>query len=223
MVAMLVGRGAGAEENLLSNPGFEAMTPAGFFADWGTAAGPKIGKTLFVERQQPHAGQACLRLRGTPHTWTTCPAKPIAVQPNTDYYIVWWCKAQQPDTSRTYLFLQTNCAQRVFPHTDRRGSFPWTLNIVVYRTRADEKSIAPVLTMHTLDEPPGESWWDELVEQDQPLGESDVGVGARGAPVGEPLPLPGRAGLAVLPRPRRQGAVGAGAASERDSPGRGRF
>jgi hypothetical protein len=151
-----------AQENLLANPGFETVATSGFFADWGAASGAKVGKTLFVDREHPHAGLACMRLRGTPHTWTTCAARPIQVRPNTDYRITWWFKAQQSGTSRTYLFLQTNVAQRVFPHTDRHGSFDWALNIVSYRTRADEKWIAPVLTMQTLDDPPGESWWDDM-------------------------------------------------------------
>jgi hypothetical protein len=151
-----------AQENLLGNPGFENLGAGGFFADWGAASAARVGKTLLVDRQHPHAGQACLRLRGTPHTWTTCAAKPVPVRPNTDYWITWWFKARQPGTSRTYLFLQTNAAQRVFPQCDRRGSFDWVLNIVRYRTRGDEKWIAPVLTMQTMDDPPGESWWDDV-------------------------------------------------------------
>jgi hypothetical protein len=148
------------QENLLRNAGFETFDAKGCFTDWGPAA--KLGKTAFVERQQTHTGQACLRLRGAPHTWSTCSARPIAVRPNTNYWISWWFKAQQADASRTYLFLQTNLAQRVFSHTDRHGTFGWTLNIVSYRTRADEKTLAPVLTMQTFDDPPGESWWDDL-------------------------------------------------------------
>jgi hypothetical protein len=160
LIGALMCRPLSAQENLLANPGFERTGATGFFADWG--AGAKPGKTAYADRQQAHSGQACLRLRGTPHTWTTCSARSIPVRPNTTYWITWWFKARQPDAARTYLFLQTNLAQRVFPHTDRHGDFDWTSNIVSYRTRADEKSITPVLTMQTFGDPPGESWWDDL-------------------------------------------------------------
>jgi hypothetical protein len=162
LVAATACRSLCAQENRLANPGFETFAAGGLFADWGAGSGPKVGKTLFVDREHPHAGQACLRLRGTPHTWTSCSARPIPVRPDSDYWISWWFKARQPATSRAYLFLQTNVAQRVFPHTDRRGDFDWTLNVVRYRTQAGEKWIAPVLTVQTFDDPPGESWWDDV-------------------------------------------------------------
>ena len=153
----------GAQENLVANPGFEAMGEKGFFAGWADGEFGKVGKTLFAETLSgAHEGKNCLRMIGTPHTWTTCASKDIPVKPNTNYWITWWFKAKQPETSRTYLFLQTNRAQRVFPHTDRIGDFDWTFNIVTYRTRPDETSLHPVLTMQTFDDPPGASWWDEV-------------------------------------------------------------
>jgi len=122
MILVISGQSAsagGEPENLLANPGFEQVLAGGFFADWGAASQAKVGKTLFVDREHSHAGQFCIRLRGTPHTWTNCAAKAIPVQPEIDYWITWWLKTEQPDISRTYLYLQTNLAQRVFPQTDR--------------------------------------------------------------------------------------------------------
>ncbi len=155
-----LGVSTAAQENLLSNPGFEMMGPQGFFADWGPPA--RVGKTLFVEDQQPHGGKSCLRLVGTPHTWTTCSGKRIPVKPETTYWIAWWVRARQPATSRTYLFLQTNLAQRVFPHTDAYRDFDWSFHLIRYRTRPGETSLAPVLAMQTANDPSGTSWWDDL-------------------------------------------------------------
>jgi len=133
--------GAGAQENLLVNPGFENRTDQGFFAGWSGGMG-RVNKTLFVADDGPHSGRHCLRMKGTPNTWTTCSATPIAVEPDTAYWITWWFKARQPTSGRTYLFLQTNLAQRVFPQTDRNGDFDWTFCVVPYRTRPGEKTLA---------------------------------------------------------------------------------
>jgi hypothetical protein len=153
---------APAQVNRVANPDFEQRVKSGFFADWERGAAGKIDKVLFAEAEAPHAGKACLRMVGTPKTWTTCPAKSITVKPETDYWVTWWFKAKQPATSRTYLFLQTNLAQRVFPNTDRNGDFDWAFNIVHYRTKPGETTLSPVLTMQTGFDPPGTSWWDEI-------------------------------------------------------------
>ena len=150
---------AAAGENLLANSQFDAVT-GGFFTEWNQGRTAGVGTVLFVDETE-RPGR-CLRMIGTPGTWTTCPGKPIAVQPETDYWITWSFKARQPASSRTYLFLQTNLAQRVFPHTDRNGDFGWTDNIVKYRTASGETSLHPVLTMQTAHEPPGTSWWDQV-------------------------------------------------------------
>ena len=115
VLACVFAHGAAAQENLLANPGFEKLTDQGFFAGWDQGSMGKVGKTLFVGADGPRAGRYCLRMKGTPNTWTTCSAKPIPVEPDTTYWITWWFKARQPATSRTYLFLQTDLAQRVFP------------------------------------------------------------------------------------------------------------
>ncbi len=154
--------GAHAQENLLANPGLETLAPDGFPADWGRGEFGKVGKTLFLDAEGAHAGRNCLRLAGTPNSFTTCAGKAIPVKPESTYWITWWFKAKQPETSRTYLFLQTNLAQRVFPHTDRRGDLDWELHIVAYRTRPGETSLQPVLTMHTSQNDVGTSWWDDL-------------------------------------------------------------
>jgi len=161
---LLTGFGAlaAAQDNLVANPGFEAVGDGGFFADWGRGEFGKVGKTVFMETTGAHAGRNCLRMVGTLNSFTTCRAKTIAVKPEANYWVTWWFRAKQPDTSRTYLFLQTNLAQRVFPHTDRRGDFDWTLNIVTYRTKPGETTLAPVLTMHTPAGEVGASWWDEV-------------------------------------------------------------
>ena len=93
LAAALVCRPSYGQQNLLANPGFEKPWPA-VSLPIGPPRPRKVGKTLFVDREQPHAGRACLRLRGTPHTWTTCSAKAIPVRPNTDYWISWWFKAR---------------------------------------------------------------------------------------------------------------------------------
>jgi hypothetical protein len=153
---------AAAQENLLANPGFEKLLGHGFFADWDQGGMRRVNKTLFVATDCPHTGRYCLRMKGTPNTWTTCSARPITVDPDTTYWITWWFKSRQPASSRTYLFLQTNLAQRVFPQTDRNGDSDWTFCVVSYRTKPGEKTLAPVLTMQTATDPPGTSWWDDL-------------------------------------------------------------
>ncbi len=153
---------ARAQENLLVNPGFEQVGKDGFCAGWGGGEFGSMGKTLFLDTEGAREGRHCLRMVGTPNTWTTCAGTPIPVKPNTAYWITWWFRAEQPLSSRTYLFLQTNTGQRVFPQTDRRGRFGWTRNIVRYVTRADETSLQPVLTMHSYEDPPGTAWWDEV-------------------------------------------------------------
>ncbi|NUQ62671.1 MAG: hypothetical protein HUU20_09290, partial [Pirellulales bacterium] len=150
-----------AQENLLANPGFESLG-SGFFTDWNPGRAALVGKVLFSDEKEALQGNYCLRLVGTPGTWTTCPARPIAVKPESDYWITWSFKARQPGSSRTYLFLQTNLAQRVFPHTDQTGDFGWTHNIVKYRTAPGETSLSLVPTMQTAHEPPGTSWWDNV-------------------------------------------------------------
>lgn len=154
-----------AQQNLVANPGFEIIAENGFFADWGKGEFGKVGKNLFVDEQEAREGKRCLRLVGVvneKYPWTTCAGKDIPVKPETIYWITWWFKAKQPITSRTYLFLQTNLAQRVFPHTDQVGDFDWTFNIVSYRTRPGETRLHPVLTMQTYMDQPGTSWWDEI-------------------------------------------------------------
>ena len=150
---------AAAHENLLANPGFESVS-GDFFTGWNHARTAGIGTVLFVD--ETGGNGRCLRMIGTPGTWTTCPGQPIMVEPETEYWISWSFQARQPATSRTYLFLQTNVAQRVFPHTDRRGDFDWTRSVVKYRTAPGETSLYPVLTMQTAHEPPGTSWWDDV-------------------------------------------------------------
>ena len=163
-VAALATTGCGSPtpQPLVANPGFEVLGEGGFPAEWGHGAFGKVGKTVFFDSAEPRRGRHCLRLVGTPTTWTTCAATPVAVEPETTYWITWRFKAKQPTTSRTYLFLQTNLAQRVFPHTDRRGDFPWTHHIVSYRTRPGETSLSPVLTMQTFESEVGTSWWDDV-------------------------------------------------------------
>jgi len=153
---------AGAQGNLLANPSFEQLDEQGFFADWGRGEFGKVGKTAFVETDGAHEGKHCLRLVGTPNTWTTCAATNLAVKPETSYWVTWWFKAEQPLSSRTYLFLQTNLAQRVFPQTDRRGALGWALCLAQYRTQPGETSLHPVLTMQTSQDEVGISWWDEV-------------------------------------------------------------
>ncbi|NLX99085.1 MAG: DUF4091 domain-containing protein [Rhodopirellula sp.] len=150
-----------AQENLLANPGFESLSD-GFFPAWNEGRSALVGKVLFTDSKEAPQGSHCLRMIGTPGTWTTCAAKVLTVQPETDYWITWSFKGKQPASSRTYLFLQTNLAQRVFPHTDQNGDFGWTHNLVKYRTAPGETTISPVLTMQTAHEPPGTSWWDEI-------------------------------------------------------------
>jgi len=150
------------QANLVANPGFEQANPDGFATDWAQGEFGKLGKTVFLDQAGAHEGQRCLRLTGTPNTFTTCAGKRIDAKPDTDYWVCWWFKAQQPASSRTYLFLQTNTGQRVFPHTDRRGNVDWTLCIARYRTRPDELWLSPVLTMQTVLDHVGTSWWDEI-------------------------------------------------------------
>lgn len=152
---------ARSQENLAANPGFEALAPHGFFSDWGSGSSDKVGKLWFVDRDTK-SGKYCLRMLGTPNAFTTCPGKAIAVQPNRDYWISWRVRAKQPATSRAYLFLQTNLAQRVFTQTDQNGECDWTQNIVKYRTRAGETSLQVVLAMQTIDDTPSQSWWDDV-------------------------------------------------------------
>lgn len=154
--------GVHAQENLVANPGFESVADGGFAADWGQGSFGRIGKTLFMESAGARTGQRCLRMVGTPNTWTTCAADAITVKPEANYWVTWWFKAKQPTTSRTYLFLQTNLGQRVFPHTDQRGDFDWALKIVSYRTTPGETTLQPVLTMQTFQNEVGTSWWDEV-------------------------------------------------------------
>ena len=154
-----------AQQNLVANPGFEQLGENGFFAAWGRGEFGNVGKTVFAQSGGAPSGQHCLRLVGTVHPtspWTTCAATSIAVQPETTYWISWRFRAQQPATSRTYLFVQTNLAQRVFPHTDRRGDVDWSLNIVPYRTRPGETTLYPVLTMMSHHDQTGTSWWDDI-------------------------------------------------------------
>lgn len=151
-----------AQENLVANPGFEQQASNGFFANWSRGPTAKTNPVLFVDTREPRFGQACLRMVGKPKSFTTCPGKSIPVKPETEYWVTWWFKAKQPLTSRTYLFLQTNLGQRVFPLTDRNGDFEWTFNIARYRTQPGETSLHPVLTMHTTLDTPGTSWWDEI-------------------------------------------------------------
>jgi hypothetical protein len=161
-LACVFARRVAAQENLLTNPGFEKLPDQGFFTGWDQGGMGKVNKTLFVAADGPHAGRYCLRMKGTPTTWTTCSTTPIAVEPDTTYWITWWFKAWQPASSRTYLFLQTNLGQRIFPQTDRNGDFDWTFCVVPYRTGTGEKTLAPVLTMQTTTDPPGTSWWDDV-------------------------------------------------------------
>ncbi|MBT4814955.1 MAG: DUF4091 domain-containing protein [Lentisphaerae bacterium] len=154
-----------AQLNLIANPGFEELGKTGFFSGWGRGEFGKVGKTVFAQSGGTPSGQRCLRLVGTVHAtspWTTCAGPSITVVPKKTYWISWRFKAQQPATSRTYLFLQTNLAQRVFPHTDRRGDVDWTLNIVPYRTRPGETTLNPVLTMMSHHDEVGTSWWDDI-------------------------------------------------------------
>ncbi|OGV83621.1 MAG: hypothetical protein A3K19_07710 [Lentisphaerae bacterium RIFOXYB12_FULL_65_16] len=165
LAGVLTGTPALAQTNLVANPDFEVLGENGFFSDWADGEFGKVGKTLFVETQGAHSGKTCLRTLGTASPtspWTTCAGKPIAVKPETTYWITWWFKAQQPPTSRTYLFLQTNQAQRVFRETDRVDAFDWTFNIVGYRTQTGETTLHPVLTMMTAGEQVGTAWWDEI-------------------------------------------------------------
>ena len=163
-MAFVPGRSV-AEQNLVANPGFETVAANRFFTDWGRGEFGKVGKTVFAESGETPSGQRCLRLVGTVHPtspWTTCAGTSIPVKPETTYWISWRFRARQPATSRTYLFLQTNLAQRVFPHTDRRGDVGWTLNIVPYRTRPGETTLYPVLTMMSHGDEVGASWWDDI-------------------------------------------------------------
>jgi hypothetical protein len=157
-----VGRAAAPAVNLVANPGFEQVGPDGFASEWAQGEFGKLGKTVFLEDAGARVGQRCLRLAGTPSTWTTCAGKRIPVRADAEYWVTWWCRAQQPGSSRTYLFLQTNTGQRVFPQTDRRGDVEWTLNLARYRTRPDELWLSPVLTMQTMQDQVGTSWWDEI-------------------------------------------------------------
>ncbi len=155
---------ARAQENLLANPGFEAVAPNGFFADWGQGSPAKAGKAWFVDHATTF-GKSCLRMVGTPQTWTTCEGESITVQPNRNYWLSWRFRAKQPPTSRTYLFLQTNLGQRVFSSTDQMGDFDWAQHIVKYRTKPGETQLRVVLAMQTREigtSPPGTSWWDDL-------------------------------------------------------------
>jgi hypothetical protein len=161
-VVLLSSSSLPAQDNLVANPGFEALADNGFFADWANGEFGKVGKTLFVEKEGAPNGKLCLRMVGTPTTWTTCAGKNIPVKPDTTYWITWRFKARQPSSSRTYLFLQTNLAQRVFHHTDRVGDVDWTFNIAKYYTRPGETSLHPVLTMQTSTDPPGTAWWDDV-------------------------------------------------------------
>ena len=121
---------AAAQENLLANPGFEKLLGHGFFADWDQGGMRRVNKTLFVATDCPHTGRYCLRMKGTPNTWTTCSARPITVDPDTTYWITWWFKSRQPASSRTYLF-----CKRIWPSGSSRrpiatgtptGPFVWS-------------------------------------------------------------------------------------------------
>lgn len=150
------------QANLVPNPGFEQAGPDGYPVDWAQGEFGKLGKTVILDRTGAHRGENCLRLVGTPNTWTTCAGKRIPVNADSDYWVTWWFRADQPASSRSYLFLQTNTGQRVFPHTDRHGSFDWVLCIARYHTRPDELWLSPVLTMQTVLDHVGTSWWDEI-------------------------------------------------------------
>lgn len=178
-----------SQENRVANPGFELAGPEGFAVDWAQGEFGKLGKTVFLDQAEAHAGRHCLRLVGTPNTWTTCAGKRLAVSPEQDYWITWWFKARQPASSRTYLFLQTNTGQRVFPQTDRRGDFGWTLCIARYRTRPDETWLHPVLTMQTTLEEVGTSWWDEVLIADRLSPELEAAYRSE-HPWDDPPPLP---------------------------------
>lgn len=164
LIASTVTRAA-AQTNLVSNPGFEQTDDKDFAADWGRGEFGKVGKTVFLDTTGAHSGKNCLRIIGTvnpQNPWTTCAAKTIAVKPETTYWFTWWFRAKQPVSSRTYLFLQTNLAQRVFPQTDKRDDFDWTFNIAPYRTAPGETWLYPVLTMQTSGDELGTSWWDDV-------------------------------------------------------------
>ncbi|NLF17155.1 MAG: DUF4091 domain-containing protein [Lentisphaerae bacterium] len=152
----------GATTNLVANPGFEEVTPEGFAKGWDEGGFGKLGVTVALESTGAQAGQHCLRLRGTPNSFTTCAGRRIEVKADCEYWVTWWYRAEQPASSRTYLFLQTNTGQRVFPHTDRHGDVDWTFAMARYRTAPDEHWISPVLTMHTALDQVGASWWDEI-------------------------------------------------------------
>lgn len=159
----------GATSNLVANPGFEEASPEGFAKDWAEGEFGKLGTTVALDSTGAHAGAHSLRLRGTPNSFTTCAGRRIAVKADCDYWVTWWCRAEQPASSRTYLFLQTNTGQRVFPHTDRRGDVDWTFAMARYRTAPDEIWLSPVLTMHTSLDQVGTSWWDEItISEDLP-------------------------------------------------------
>lgn len=162
VVVLIFGHNCSAQENLVANPDFEEIGENDFFAHWGSTYSGQIGSVTFVEKKGAHSGKNCLRMTGTPGAFTTCGARDIEVVPETNYWVTWWFKGKQPVTSRTYLFLQTNFAQRVFPLTDKRGDFDWTFNIVRYQPLPGERTISPVLTMHAPTGEPGTSWWDEI-------------------------------------------------------------
>ncbi|NUQ00848.1 MAG: DUF4091 domain-containing protein, partial [Armatimonadetes bacterium] len=161
MVLLAVGAVV-AQDNLVANADWTQREATGFPTKWNAGSYGKLGQTVFFEPTGGRDGGPAIRLRGTAGSFTTCAAPAVKVTPGRDYWVTWWFRAEQPPGSRSYLFLQTNLAQRAFPQTDQRGDFPWTRAIVPYRAGAGETSLSPTLTMHTPHGEVGSSWWAEV-------------------------------------------------------------
>jgi len=148
--------------NLVRNPGFEELTADGFASDWRGGEFGKPGANVTIQEGSAHTGSKSARLGISPNSFVTCAAASIPVKPGTTYYVTWWCRTENLDQARAYLFLQTNKGQRVFEGGDETGSRDWTQHFGEYTTTEDETALHPVLTTQDLGGGPCHALFDDI-------------------------------------------------------------
>ncbi len=152
-----------APPNLVKNPGFEQLSDAGFAADWRGGEFGKPKENVDTDTTVARTGKNSMRLGVNPGSFVTCAAAPITCKPDTTYYVSWWAKTEGFRQCRSYLFFQTNTAQRVFPDADQYGTQDWTLHMGAYTTAPDETWLHPVLTTHAMQtQQGGAAWFDDI-------------------------------------------------------------
>ncbi len=160
---------AGDPPNLVTNPGFEDVSPQHFAKSWGVLG--EFGKPdarVTLDDKTAHTGARSVRLGENPFTFVICDGADIAVKPDTKYMVTWWCKTEGFTRTAAWLGLCTNQGQRGVGTTFKvHGSSDWNRYFGEYTTKADETRLHPILITHNMGGTPTNSpaafcWFDDV-------------------------------------------------------------